>query len=156
MSDSHRNLNHMLYAVRQAEPDVIIHLGDHIADARELKRRLPEPTYHLVKGNCDVHAFGDAESLVTLDGLKILITHGHKYGVKNGLAALIEGAQLKGAGLVLFGHTHQPTIKELQGLWLMNPGQMGRHDSGAPASYGIVTITSGVPNCEIARLPLQK
>ena len=35
-SDSHGDLNHMIAAVEQEEPDLVLHLGDYWEDAREL------------------------------------------------------------------------------------------------------------------------
>jgi len=87
--------------------------------------------------------------LLTFDGVKIYMTHGHTYGVKNGLHAFIDGARKKGADLALYGHTHQPMIRQTPGMWIMNPGQMERHDSGRAASYGIVTVADGKFDCEI-------
>ena len=41
-SDSHGDLNHMIAAVEQEEPDLVLHLGDYWEDARELSWMYPE------------------------------------------------------------------------------------------------------------------
>ena len=154
MSDSHRIMKHMRYAVDIAAPDAIIHLGDHISDALELSRQFPLITFYMVNGNCDVHSAGKNELLLELGGAVVFVTHGHKYGVKTGQSALINAARDKGATLALFGHTHKALLEQAPGgLWVMNPGQMMRHDSIVPASYGVVTIEGGELSCGIGYLP---
>ena len=144
ISDSHKNIDRMQYAAQQVMPDAILHLGDHIADAHELQRRLPNTVIHTVVGNCDFYAAGEDELLLTLEGVKIYMTHGHNFGVKQSLSALMGQARRKGADLVLFGHTHQALMQQTNGLWLMNPGQIGRNDSICAASYGVVSVEGGV------------
>ena len=153
MSDSHRSMKHMRYAAEQVEPDVIIHLGDHISDAVELQRRFPNVVFYMVRGNCDGHLAGENELFLTLDGVGIFITHGNIYNVKSGLGSLIKAARDRGADVALYGHTHRAQISEDPGLWLMNPGQMMRHDGSFHASYGILTIVSGEFDCGIEYLP---
>ena len=152
MSDSHRNIGHMLLAVEQTNPDAILHLGDHIGDAMKLNQRLPNATVYMVKGNCDPSAAGKDTILLPIEGVKILMTHGHIFGVKTGLAALVERAAQQEADLALFGHTHRGLIQNTHGLTLMNPGQMERHDNNRTASYGIVTVADGKFDCEIGYL----
>ena len=142
----------MLYAAVQVKPDAVIHLGDHISDARELQRQYPDADYYTVPGNCDSSAAGETEMLVTLDGVRVFLTHGHRYGVKSGLHTLIETARNRGAALALFGHTHRALVRQLPGLWLMNPGQMARHGSGLPASYGILSVNNGSFDCGVEYL----
>jgi putative phosphoesterase len=154
MSDSHRNISLMLHAAEQTKPDGIIHLGDHISDARKLQELFPDALYYMVKGNCDVGADGKDELLLPFGGVRIFAAHGHVYGVKRGLTALSDAARSKGASLAVFGHTHQPLIRQTPGLWLMNPGQMETHGENRIASYGVVTIGSGSLDCGIEYLPV--
>ena len=155
VSDSHGNVSRMYYAAEKVNPDVIIHLGDHISDAYELQRQYPGPIYYMVKGNCDEYSSGEAEMLLDIDGVSIYITHGHRYKVKSGLALLRYRSLEKGAVLALYGHTHQALIEETPDLWLMNPGQMEKHNDKIPASYGAVTIKNGTFTCNIEYLPTQ-
>ena len=152
MSDSHRNIDSMLYASGQADYDAIVHLGDHIGDAQKLRQRLPDTAFHMVAGNCDFLA-GESELFLTFEGVKILVTHGHKYGVKSGLGILLERALSLEADLVLYGHTHQASVRHERGLWLMCPGQMERHDRFLAASYGIAVIGGGNIDCGVVALP---
>jgi putative phosphoesterase len=153
LSDSHRNISRMRLAAEQAQPDAILHLGDHIGDAFELQRELPGIPFHTVKGNCDFQAAGATELLLTFDGVSILMTHGHIFGVKSGLDALITRAKGQHAHLALYGHTHIAMTKCIRGIWLMNPGQTERHDNFRAASYGVVTVENGSFVCGVVRLP---
>jgi len=153
MSDSHENIDRMRYAAGQTKPDAILHLGDHISDAQKLSRQLPKTKVYMVKGNCDFRGKEENELFLTLGGVKILMVHGHTYGVKSGLAALIERSRLLGADIALYGHTHRAALNQENGLWLMCPGQMERHDADLLASYGIVTIEDGNIVCGIEMLP---
>jgi putative phosphoesterase len=154
MSDSHKNISRMIQVAEQEKPHAILHLGDHISDAYELQRLLPDTEFHMVKGNCDYSAHEESELLLSLGGVKVFMTHGHIYGVKHDLTALLEEARLKGADLALFGHTHLAMLRQEAGLYIMNPGQMQQHDSLCAASYGIVTIEGGAFKCDIMFLPL--
>lgn len=145
----------MRIAAEQTNPDVVLHLGDHIGDAHELRRDLPGIPFYIVRGNCDFQAAGATEQLLTIEGVNIFITHGHIYGVKNGLDTLIARARAQHVNLVLFGHTHCAMTKRVRGVWLMNPGQMERHDHFRAASYGIVRVENGSFAYEVVYLPIK-
>ena len=52
-SDSHHDLNSMIYVLQEDVPDMVIHLGDNFGDARTLKNMFPEIAFECVSGNCD-------------------------------------------------------------------------------------------------------
>ena len=87
--------------------------------------------YH-VPGNCDFFTSAPPSLTISLDGVRIFLTHGHLFGVKSGLTRLTLEARRVGAQLALFGHTHRALLEEQDGLWLMNPGACGagRSDFG--------------------------
>lgn len=78
--------------------------------------------------------------MITVEGFKVLICHGHTYAVKMSYLSLEYGAQEKGADLVMFGHTHRVFYDIHNGLYMFNPGSIGAPGFGTPASYGIVTL----------------
>ena len=80
LSDSHGNVGNMIRAVKREEPDMILHLGDCVVDADALRREFPHITMVNVPGNCDFSR-GDTERLIDIDGYKVLMCHGHTYGV---------------------------------------------------------------------------
>lgn len=140
-SDSHGELRYMLQAVDRELPDMILHLGDHDADAAELGAEYPLLPMLVVRGNCD---WTDTPRyLVTvIEGVRIFLCHGHTYGVKEGLMRAIYAALEKQADVLLFGHTHEPFCGEAEGgeLKLLNPGTCGpTYDP----TYGILELDKG-------------
>lgn len=115
----------MVAAARRAAPDVLIHLGDYIRDAWALRAAFPTLPLYAVAGNCDFSAREPDTQLVLLGPVRVLLTHGHRYGVKNGTDSLLAAAREQGAALVLYGHTHIPRCETLGGVTLLNPGSAG-------------------------------
>ena len=152
LSDSHGSVDRMALAVKQAKPDAILHLGDFIGDARKLHVHFPNIAFYMVKGNCDAYATGETEQLIALEDVRIYMTHGHMNNVKNGLSDFAYRAQEMDANIALYGHTHVANIQKIKNIWLMNPGQMGRHDNKRIATYGIVMLDKGRLDMEIVYL----
>ena len=73
-------------------------------------------------GNCDRGETGEAERLLELDGVRILLTHGYGYSVKSSLLPLRRRALELDVQLVLYGHTHLPALSEEEGVLFCNPG----------------------------------
>ena len=125
LSDSHRSISTMERAVALARPDYIFHLGDLAADAHALAKRFPQLPVLSVTGNCDFLDRSQEQRLLELEGVRILLTHGHRYGVKQSLLPLALAAEEAGASLALFGHTHTPLLEERGSVTLLNPGACG-------------------------------
>ena len=88
-SDSHGTITYMQQAIRSEEPDVVLHLGDVMRDARALQREYPQLRLEQVCGNCDGPDAQPEELELTLQGHKIMMTHGHPYHVKLGSAWVV-------------------------------------------------------------------
>ena len=143
-SDSHGVLNEMCAAIDAEEPDYVIHLGDHIRDAEALMRFYPQLPVRYVRGNCDLTDYTALEMAVVMYGnVRIMMCHGHRYGVKNSLLRLTMAAKEQAADVVLFGHTHCPYCEEYDNLWLVNPGAAGH------GCYGIVEVIGQKISCQI-------
>lgn len=124
VSDTHGNDTALIKAYDQAGLiDGVIHLGDGEQDTLLLET-LIEGSILKVAGNCDLGSSAPRELLVTLEGRRILLTHGDRYTVKSGLAQLVARGKDAGADLVLYGHTHLARIEEQDGLLLLNPGTL--------------------------------
>lgn len=145
LSDSHGQFSAMEDAIRREKPDYIFHLGDHQRDARKLEQRYPNIPMCTVPGNCDLPLPTDTLTVrQELDGVSMLLTHGHLYNVKSGLLRMELAAREACVQVALFGHTHTAYCKEQDGLWLMNPGSIGYGDS-----YGVILTTNGQVRCYI-------
>lgn len=146
-SDSHRSLQGMRHAVELEHPDYVIHLGDLERDAQLLSQEYPTLAVTGVPGNCDGFIFSPLQKLVTYGHARILMSHGHIWGVKGGYGAAIAAAQKCDAHILLFGHTHVPYCERLEdGLWVMNPGSI--RDSG---SYGVIDLSDDWISCQLKR-----
>lgn len=140
LSDSHGAIEPMERAVEQSAPRLILHLGDCWRDAERLQGRFPQIPLQQVPGNCDFRPGEPAERLLCLEDFRILLCHGHTYGVKQSLTAAGFAAEEKNLDLFLFGHTHRPLVDRRGKTLFLNPGSIG--DWRQP-TYGLVTIFGG-------------
>jgi len=125
-SDSHGRIDKMVCALKSWQPDLIVHLGDYIRDAEYLKKEFPQTPVRAVRGNCDIGSTDIEKDWFEIGPVKVFITHGHIYGVKRGLDALLNAAHFSGARVVLYGHTHVAECRQIGGLWVINPGSAGQ------------------------------
>ena len=146
LSDSHQIMKYMVEAVELEHPDYVIHLGDCVGDAQDLQKHYPMLPIAFVRGNCDFFDLEEETKLTEYDGVRILITHGHKYGVKSGLLRYLLAAKENQVDIALFGHTHCAYCENESGIWMVNPGSCG---AGARPTYAIIEIKNGVPMCSI-------
>lgn len=148
MSDSHGNLDGMKKVARKELPDRIIHLGDYTRDAAALMKEFPLIPMDIVGGNCD--AFdrrnpAPPERVITVEGHRLLLLHGHAFQVKSDLSQLIAYARQQGVDVCLFGHTHVPHMSE-PGLLLVNPGSVG---ASLRREYAILEIVENNVRCAL-------
>ena len=125
-SDSHGDLTLMREVTGAQAPDAVFHLGDYAPDARQLHEAFPDIPLYAVAGNND---YGDPAPLtltLELEGVKLVLTHGHRLGVHAGPDRLAQYAAAQGAQAALFGHTHAAFCEQRDGIWLLNPGRAGR------------------------------
>ena len=142
-SDSHSGLSYMRRCCQALKPDGIIHLGDYYDDAEVIRDENPRANVWLLPGNCDRYrAPLDAPEIMisTIGGVRFYLTHGHKHNVKATLLSLIRDARAANAGVVLYGHTHEAYVDELEdGLRIMNPGSCGYFGGSA----GLIEVNNG-------------
>lgn len=135
LSDTHGN-QESIHKLEQifAESDYILHLGDHCTDMREVAKRFPEKTY-VCAGNCDFGAAGLDEYVLEAEGHRIFFCHGHRYGVKSGHADLLRRAKELDCDIALYGHTHDAFCEQVEGVYLINPGNMTRYSAEKSYCY---------------------
>lgn len=146
LSDSHRFLEPMVRAVEHVKPDYIFHLGDLSADAQQLAQRVMQIPVLSVTGNCDFLDRSQEQRMMELEGVKILLCHGHRYHVKSTLLPLYLAARENGVRLALFGHTHAALLEEKDGITLLNPGSCG---PTMRPSCAVVELSGGEFTCRI-------
>lgn len=149
LSDSHGNISNMVQAVEREAPRMVLHLGDCWRDGEQLHSRFPDLPFEQVPGNCDFRSAQTAEKLLFLEDKRVLICHGHTYGVKQSLMAAGLAAEEKSLDLFLFGHTHDPLVDMRGKTLFLNPGSIGAHFQ---PTYGVVTLENGKLNARTALL----
>lgn len=145
-SDSHYTVEPMLAAIEAEKPDLVLHLGDHVSDAERIAERFPLQALQYVRGNCDVGSRAEETICFTVEGVRIFMTHGHRYDVKFQYESLANAAHFSGAQLALFGHTHIAEYRCMGDVTIFNPGSVG---TGSHRSYGIVTVEGGDFRCTL-------
>lgn len=151
-SDSHHNVVNMQNVISACckDTDLIVHLGDHSSDFKQIIKLFPDIPFVSVKGNNDFFEEGvDSEYICNFSGVNCLFTHGHQYSVKSGIAGISVRARALKSDLVLFGHTHTP-FKEKKGQALFfNPGSIG---CGGVNTFGVLHLgNSSVLSAEVMK-----
>ncbi|HEY8423829.1 MAG TPA: metallophosphoesterase [Clostridia bacterium] len=123
------------------ESDYCIFLGDGINAVLPYKNQLGDRLV-IVRGNCDFTAAFLDETVIDIDGHKILAAHGHNYRVKTTLIDFYYRAKELNADIALFGHTHIPYQEYHDGILLLNPGSIGSPRLSAP-SYAYMILSAG-------------
>lgn len=151
LSDSHSALSFMRLCIEVIKPDVVIHLGDYFDDGTAMAEEYPQMRFFQVPGNCDRYrsAFDVPETLVEkVCGVPLMMTHGHRQGVKQGLGRLIRDARATAVQGALFGHTHSAYCAFEDDLWVVNPGSCGYFGGSA----AVLEVADGkISDCRIIR-----
>ena len=150
LSDSHGVISNMKQAVIRSPPDGILHLGDCWQDGQRLHQLFPQLPFYQVPGNCDFRPDVPSERVLEMEGFRILLCHGHTYGVKQSLLSAGYAAEEQNLDLFLFGHTHRPLVDRRGKTLFLNPGSIG--DPLHPF-YGEVLLEPGHLDGRTVELP---
>jgi len=135
ISDTHiRNINELPATIMKAlvTVDLIVHAGDFTHKAVLDGLRAIRPL-KVVRGNIDsgeVKRVLPEKDIFEVNGRKIGLTHGS--GSPWGIAERVR-KQFQDVDIVIFGHSHEPCNRYVQGVLLFNPGL-------ARDSFGLLTI----------------
>lgn len=146
-TDSHGKISDLYDIIKNIKFDSIVNLGDSCEEAEEISFSFTEIPFYIVKGNCDFYntKYKDIE-IIEIEKIKIMLTHGHLFGVKNGMELLEREAEKQKVDLVLFGHTHIPYLNKKNNIVYFNPG------AEKDGRYGILIIDEEKINCELKNL----
>jgi len=145
VSDTHGLLRPELLPAL-AGVDHILHAGD-VGDPTiltELSRIAPVTA---IRGNIDTHgpcSLLPATEAIELAGSLIYILHS--------LDDLDLNPQAASISVVVYGHSHKPSIEHRQGVLYLNPGSAGPRRFNLPITYARLRIQNGQPQAEM--LPL--
>ena len=152
--DTHKHHRNLARALEQAgTPDLLIHLGDaegyedYIAD-------MAGCPLEIVSGNNDFFSDLPREDVIDIEGNKVLVTHGHYYGVSMAFDQLADAAKQRGCNAAFFGHIHVPVLEKEDGILLVNPGSLAfPRQRGRRPSYAVLeTDGNGGMDVEIRYL----
>lgn len=144
VSDTHRQNNNYLKAVKQEQPfDMMIHCGDAEGSEFLISEAAACPV-HMVLGNNDFFSDLPRELEFMIGSYKIWVTHGHFYFVSMDNKTIKKEAKARGADIVIFGHTHKPIVEEVNGIIAINPGSLTYpRQEGKKPSYVIMELEDG-------------
>jgi len=155
ISDSHDNMNAIRKAVEffnERGVKTVLHAGDLVSPFTARAFKELKPKLYFVFGNND----GDKVTLtkrfeeigatscgnfgdLTIDGLHIALLHGTNEALVKALAKSGE------FDVVVRGHTHDPGVKIIEGVTVINPGE----------SSGVLSGKSTIAILEIANLNVE-
>ena len=139
VSDAHGHDENLEKAIMRETPfDMLVHCGD--VEGREIFiEALVDCPCCIVSGNNDFFSDLPREEEIDIDGNKVLVTHGHYYGVSMDISGVAEEAKSRDCDAVFFGHTHKPVIEEIDGVLAINPGSLSYpRQHGRKPSYVIL------------------
>ena len=140
VSDTHRKDDNLKLVIEQNLPlDMLIHLGDVEGSEYQIPQWVnPECEMQMVMGNNDFFSRLDREREIDICGHRVLLTHGHSYGVSMGPEGLAEEAKSRGCDVAMFGHTHRPSYLLLtaQADGTLDFSQKDLRNYGGPAGTG--------------------
>jgi len=124
----------------------ILHAGD-IGDPDILEKLESVAPVTAVRGNVDGEAWAreiPKSEVVEIEGVSIYVLHI--------LAELDLKPEAAGFGVVVYGHSHQPSQKVKHGVLYFNPGSAGPRRFKLPVTVGKLIIEDGSVRGEIINL----
>lgn len=123
VSDTHGRDENLEKALEIEKPQFLCHMGD-VEGSEDYIRRIARCPVAMVSGNNDFYTDLNPEVVFELEGFRIFMTHGHYYYPHAGMERLAAAGYRNEADLVLFGHTHRPTLERLGEIIVANPGSL--------------------------------
>lgn len=143
----------------------VLFAGDGCADIAEcithayadtgFKKILP-PVLAFVRGNGDAECykvytggkgkesafplFVPERQVISVSSNRILLTHGHHYGVTYDVSRLLPALQAASCSVAVYGHTHVPFFEEYKGTLIINPGSCSRARDGKSETFAVLTM----------------
>ena len=126
ISDTHGHLENLKRVVKKIRKvDYCIHCGDVEGDEDVIPGIVDAPCT-FVRGNNDFGGNLPKDIVISLEGHRIFVTHGHYYDVAWDTRELVELAKEKNCEVAMYGHTHRPDVQIAGpgGVSVINPGSL--------------------------------
>ena len=141
ISDTHRKNENYFKVLSKEEPlQMIIHCGDVEGTEYAISAAAQCPV-EMVAGNNDMFSSLPGELEFRIGKYKVWVTHGNQYYVSMGYEMIREEAKIRGADIVMCGHTHRPVLEVGSELTVINPGSLSYpRQEGKRPSYVMMEI----------------
>ena len=142
VSDSHGNTNAldaMLQHPAAVDVEAWLFAGDIAMDAEYLEMVTDLPVIK-VAGNNDWPMSRLEDTVIAqLGGHRILLTHGHLYGVGFSTQNLVLAAAEQAADIAIYGHTHVADVS-IGEVTVLNPGSVARPRDASRGSFMVAEL----------------
>lgn len=150
----------------QPDAELYLHAGDVLSDAKYLASLVGaelnageqdesvSPRVIGVPGNTD---WPDGNQplarVVCAAGHRILLAHGHSFGVQYTTKFFAEAAAESNCDIAVYGHTHIVDVSPGTPITVLNPGSAARPRDAYEASYMVVELSEGQrPDVKVVRM----
>ncbi|MCL2442660.1 MAG: YfcE family phosphodiesterase [Treponema sp.] len=153
-SDSHGSVNTLKTVFKWANDHIPPNdtictaacLGDGLSDIRMAANATGfYSDWKLVLGNNDYGIQAPEAAVFDLAEHRFFMCHGHRQGLYGGYHTLLAAAKNNDANAALFGHSHVPFFKIIDGISLINPGSVGRPRSRIGSTFAVIECIEGGP-----------
>ena len=126
--------------------DSAIFLGDGADDLAPASAQTGfDVPWYIVRGNVDTNFSLPGFLVLETFQRRLFLAHGNIHGVNEGVRAIAAAAESAGAEAALFGHTHTPHCSMQNGIFLLNPGSIGRSRSDAGPTFAVLECPDSAP-----------
>jgi uncharacterized protein len=130
--------------------DHIVHAGDVGSDAVLTGLEALAPVT-AVRGNVDARLLRRLPDTAELElgGACVGVIHGNQLSRRSSAVA---AARFPGADLVVFGHSHVPSVDRVEKTLAVNPGSAGRPRFGSPVTVALAFVEVGRVEAQVVEL----
>jgi putative phosphoesterase len=147
LSDTHGLLRpELLAALRDPTPDHILHAGD-VGDPAILTALRAIAPVTAIRGNIDTA--GPCAALPATEALELA---GCLLYMLHNLADLDLNPAAAGISVVIYGHSHQPSIETRNNVLYLNPGSAGPRRFSLPITFARLYLKDAHPTAELVSL----
>jgi len=140
LSDTHGLLrDEVLPVLKAAAVDHILHAGD-VGDPQILESLKTIAPTTAIRGNVDTD--GPCADLPATEALEL---SGHFIYMLHNLADLDLKPSAAQISVVIYGHSHKPSIETHDGVLYLNPGSIGPRRFNRPITYAQLHLSEGAP-----------
>ena len=148
VSDTHgRNSVHQELRTLYPNVEAYLHCGDSESPSDQLDG------FVSVKGNNDIYFDYPMQVILDIEGVRVLLIHGHQYPAYHMTERLIQKAKEENCQLVLHGHSHIFKVEREEGITLVCPGSIHHNRDASLPTYAVVGIDKGEITVERKEYP---